>query len=125
MSENTEKRIVIFDDDASVIENLQKNLQRLGWVVFAVVCTMAEVDSTIEKMVEQGVNVAIVDGNLVHWSAENTEGRIIVAKLKAHGITSIGNAGQGSVGADIEAGKRNTATRSQLTEILNSIPEKK
>lgn len=115
--------VVIFEDDEGVVTNLRKNLERLGWVVFAVVSNMDEVDGAIQTMVSSGVKFAFVDGNLDQTSKDNVHGKVIVGKLRAAGITSIENAQSGKVGADIEAGKDATSSLASLRAVLEKLSQ--
>ncbi len=99
-----ERTVVVFEDDASVIELLTWFLPENGYTILAFISSMEEARDVIPSLDPKAIWAAIVDGDLSsHHDTE--DGKHLVQALRTKEILTVGFAGLGNIGADVEIGK--------------------
>ena len=111
-----ERNVIVFEDDSGVIGVLTWFLPEQGYTVLAFIASMEEARKVIPTLDPKQIWAAIVDGDLSS-NHDTKDGRQLVQDLRKKGIATVGFAGLGNIGADIEVGK----DISGLPEALNRL----
>ena len=96
-------RVAIFEDHEMVADSLTRGLEWMGHSAVATAKTLGEAEQLIANLAEDGLDLAIVDGNLTRGDISGRDGANITRLLKGKfsGIVVIGMSGNNEVeGAD-------------------------
>jgi len=119
---------IFYAEDSRVVRNAMRlNLQDLGHEIIVEVTTLDDGLEQINKAVELGVNVAIIDGNLRPMDISCEDGRKLSSALKEAipSIVIIANPG-GEIDpdyGDIIITKNERGAIAKIIDAIESIPE--
>jgi CheY-like chemotaxis protein len=85
-------QVAIFEDDKRSAQILQRLIESYGYQVAVVISTLETALETIPKLQQQGITLALIDGNLSEYDFSCQDGEIIAQKIRnqAPAIKTIG-----------------------------------
>jgi DNA-binding NtrC family response regulator len=101
-------RVIIIDDDPTIREDCRLNLEARNHVVVGEAASVAHAEVLIEGLGSDGLDIAVVDGNLSRHSEGGVDGERLAALIhqKLPGVTVVGASMDGEVrGADMNVPK--------------------
>lgn len=107
-----EARVFLVEDEPEWREYYKRRLERAGHEVALTASTLSEALSQIGRLEKEGVQVAVVDGNLGAGEWSGSDGRRVVEAIKnnAPSVKTVGMSGAGKIpGVDVDLGKPNIA----------------
>ena len=102
-------KVFVVEDDQDWQRMIKAMLEGEGHKVVLSATNLDDALATADKLVELGVQVATIDGNLEENETSGNDGRAVLAAIRkvAPQVKTIGLSGNSVNGVDIDLGKRN------------------
>jgi hypothetical protein len=116
-------KVGIYEDNDEFVKLLHLRLLKAGHKVVGIVKNLSDLNQT-QNMIDDGMEYAVVDGNLTPGQVSGNEGSLIIHLIKNlnESIVTIGFSAKGNViGADYNIVKATPSSFKKVAELVSEI----
>jgi CheY-like chemotaxis protein len=100
-------RVFVAEDDKDWQDMIKEFLEMAGHTVVASARTLPEAMSTVKRLQDLKVDVAVIDGNLNEFDSDGYDGQSVLRAIREHAprVRTVGMSGNPVRGTDVDLGK--------------------